>query len=98
MIDEKSYPQFYILFGGYLNQDSDLWGETVEEVVLCFKRASSPNEIKATLAEIEKFKSESGEKIDEIFSEAYGDEFDPILWKYESTNHFLEELKKILTT
>ncbi|WP_429576503.1 hypothetical protein [Paraburkholderia sp. UCT70] len=26
------------MLGGYLNQDSDIWGETVEEIVSCFKR------------------------------------------------------------
>ncbi|MEX3855832.1 hypothetical protein QF001_006721 [Paraburkholderia youngii] len=97
MIDETSYPQFYALFGGYLNQDSDLWGDTLEEIVSCFKRDSSPEEIQDTLAEIEKFRQEAGEKLDEKFDEACGYDFDPVLWGY-TTSTFFDELARILTT
>jgi hypothetical protein len=79
MIDGTSYPQFYALFGGYLNQYSDLWGETVEEIVSCFKRDSSPEEIQDTPAEREKFRKEAGEKLDEKFDESLGFNFDPVL-------------------
>ncbi|MGF6479455.1 contact-dependent growth inhibition system immunity protein [Paraburkholderia sp. JPY419] len=95
MIDESAYPEFHVLFGAYLNQDSEYWGETVDEIVSCFKRDSSPEEIQATLAEIDKFKKETGENLDEIFSETYGFNFDPILWGY-TTESFFEELKRLL--
>ncbi|NML33887.1 contact-dependent growth inhibition system immunity protein [Paraburkholderia antibiotica] len=96
MIDETSYPRFFALFGGYLNQDSDLWGDTLEEVVSCFRRDSSPEDIRDTLAEIEKFKAEAGKKLDEKFYDAYGFDFNPVLWGY-TTSSFFDELKRILT-
>ncbi|WP_233800976.1 contact-dependent growth inhibition system immunity protein [Paraburkholderia sp. HP33-1] len=97
MIDENFYPQFHVLFGAYLNQDSDLWGDTLEEVVSCFKRDSSPAQIQDTLAEIDKFEKETGKDLDQEFSDAYGNDFDPILWGY-TTITFFDELKRILTT
>ncbi|MBN3806386.1 hypothetical protein GXB81_25510 [Paraburkholderia sp. Ac-20336] len=95
MMNEKSYPQFYVLFGGYLNQDSDLWGDTLEDVVSCYKRDSSPEEIAEALSEIDKFKKEAGESLDTKFYEAYGFNFNPVLWGY-TTASFFDELKRIL--
>jgi len=96
MTDKKSYPQFHVLFGAYLNQDSDYWGDTLEAVVSCFKRDSSPEELAATLAEISRFKKETGSKLDETFYEFYGHDFNPKLWGYTTTS-FLDELKRLLT-
>jgi hypothetical protein len=96
MTHEESYPQFHTLFGAYLNQDSDLWGDTLEEVVFCFKRDSAPQEIADTLLEIEKFKKETGENLDEKFYAAYGFDFNPVLWGY-TTASFLDELKRLLS-
>ncbi|WP_429576502.1 contact-dependent growth inhibition system immunity protein [Paraburkholderia sp. UCT70] len=50
-----------------------------------------------TLAEIEKFRREAGEKLDEKIYDAYGFDFNPVLWGY-TTSSFLDELAKILTT
>ncbi|WP_244196205.1 contact-dependent growth inhibition system immunity protein [Paraburkholderia susongensis] len=94
-MNEESYPQFYVLFGGYLNQDSDLWGDTLEEVVSCFKRDSSPQEIADMLCEIDKFEQEAGENLDEKFYAAYGFDFNPILWGY-TTASFFDELRGLL--
>ncbi|WP_028225947.1 contact-dependent growth inhibition system immunity protein [Paraburkholderia ferrariae] len=96
MINEKSYPQFHTLFGAYLNQDSDYWGETLEEVVSCFKRDSSPSEIVKILNEIERFKNEAGENLDKEFYDLYGFNFSPVSWGY-TTVSFFEELKRILS-
>ncbi|MCC8391208.1 hypothetical protein LJ656_01290 [Paraburkholderia sp. MMS20-SJTR3] len=97
MINDNSYRQFYTLFGAYLNQDSDMWGDTLAEVVVSFKKDSTPRQLEATLVEIDKFKEEAGIHLGEIFHEAYGFDFNPILWGYSSTNHFFDDLKKILT-
>jgi hypothetical protein len=95
MTNEQAYPQFHVLFGAYLNQDSDLWGDTLEEVVSCFKRDSSPQEIADTICEIDKFEKEAGESLDEKFYAAYGFDFNPVLWGY-TTVSFFDELKGLL--
>ncbi|MBB5412997.1 hypothetical protein OKW30_006245 [Paraburkholderia sp. Clong3] len=95
MMNEESYPQFYVLFGGYLNQDSDLWGDTLEQVVSCFKGDSSTEEIAETLREIDKYKKEAGENLDQKFYEDYGFNFHPKLWGY-TTASFFDELKRLL--
>ena len=95
MLDQQSYPQFHTLFGAYLNQDSDYWGDTLEEVVSCFKRDSSHGEIEDTLSEISKFKNEAGKNLDEVFYALYGHDFNPKLWGY-TTASLLEELKGLL--
>jgi len=96
MMNEESYPQFYVLFGGYLNHDSDLWGDTLQDVVACYKRDSSPEEIAGALSEIDKFKKEARESLDAKFHETYGLNFNPVLWGYTTTS-FLDELKRLLS-
>ncbi|MCC8391204.1 hypothetical protein LJ656_01270 [Paraburkholderia sp. MMS20-SJTR3] len=98
MIDKNSDCEFHVLFGAYLNQDSEYWGDTVEQIVTCYKNDSSPEEISNILVEIDNFRKEARGKLDEVFREAYGFNFDPILWGYATTGHFFDDLKKILIT
>jgi len=82
MSKRDCYPQFHVLFEGYLNQDYDHWGETLVDVVACFVMDSSSGGIEETLFEIEKFKRENFEDLDGTFYRCYGFNFNPKLWGY----------------
>jgi hypothetical protein len=70
-------------------------GDSLEEIVTCYKRDSSPQEIMDTLGEIRRFEIEYVNNLDEEFYKAYGYDFNPELWGY-TTASFLEELKRPL--
>ncbi|WP_322010975.1 contact-dependent growth inhibition system immunity protein [Paraburkholderia sp. J12] len=95
MKDKSSYPELNHFFGAYLNQDYDLAGETIEEIVECYKQGTPPDAHKRMLFEMEHFKSEYPD-LDEAFEETYGNDFSPELWGY-TTASFFDELKRLLS-
>ncbi|WP_316251746.1 contact-dependent growth inhibition system immunity protein [Paraburkholderia sp. UCT2] len=95
MLSER-YPKLYQLFGAYLNQDSDLWGETIPEIVSCYRRDCPRESHLEMIHEIDSFISEHPDDLDSAFETDYGQDFDPELWGY-TTASFLEELKRLLS-
>ncbi|HLX02987.1 MAG TPA: contact-dependent growth inhibition system immunity protein [Trinickia sp.] len=95
MEENPLYPELNQLFGVYLNQDCRYWGKTIAEIINCYKRDSSAENIKAMLDEIKKFKHEYTDNLDEAFKEAYGFDFNPELWGY-TTSSFFDELKRLV--
>ncbi|MCC8401172.1 hypothetical protein LJ655_04555 [Paraburkholderia sp. MMS20-SJTN17] len=90
------YPKMYQLFGAYLNQDFDLWGDTIPEVVSCYKRDCPRESHLEMINEINSFMSEHLDDLDSAFEKDYGQDFDPELWGYTTTS-FLHELKRLLS-
>ncbi|MBB5468041.1 hypothetical protein OKW30_002545 [Paraburkholderia sp. Clong3] len=95
MLSER-YPKLYQLFGAYLNQDSDLWGETIPEIVSCYRRDCPRESHLEMIHEIDSFINEHPDDLDSAFETDYGQDFDPELWGYTTTS-FLEELKRLLS-
>ncbi|HLX01879.1 MAG TPA: contact-dependent growth inhibition system immunity protein [Trinickia sp.] len=95
MKSDQTYPELDQLFGGYLNQDYYYIGETIEEIVTCYKNEITPSMRQAVLAEIEKFKREHSEDLDAEFYKIYGCAFNPKLWGH-TTASFFDEMKHIL--
>ncbi|WP_368623468.1 contact-dependent growth inhibition system immunity protein [Paraburkholderia sp. BR13444] len=93
---ETSYPELNQLFGVYLNQDFDIWGETIPDIVACYKRDSPVADHQSMLAEIERFEKEHQHDLDVAFDQMYGHEFSPVPWGH-TTASFLEELKRLLS-
>ncbi|MCC8396601.1 hypothetical protein LJ656_28840 [Paraburkholderia sp. MMS20-SJTR3] len=91
----KRHPEMYQLFGAYLNQDCRLWGDTLFEIVSCYKSDSERAHHLELIQEIDLFISEHPEDLDAAFETDYGQDFDPELWGY-TTASFLEELKRML--
>lgn len=74
------YPALGNLMGAYLNQDYDMYADTVEGVIDCFLKDSNRAE-KVTLREdIARFLRDERGDLDAAFAKAYGFEFDPKLW------------------
>jgi hypothetical protein len=89
------YPELNQLFGVYLNQDFDLWGESIQEIVACYKRDSPVADHKSMVKEIDKFRAMHPHDLDEAFDSLYGHEFLPEPWGY-TTDSFLKELQRLL--
>ncbi|MDF0606627.1 contact-dependent growth inhibition system immunity protein [Neisseriaceae bacterium TC5R-5] len=93
---EALYPYLYLLFGAYLMQDYDLSGNTLEEIIACYKsRELTAETSKAAIQEVDDFISRHPNDLDEHFEELYGFNFGPELWGY-TTASFFEYLKTLL--
>ncbi|HEY2024819.1 contact-dependent growth inhibition system immunity protein [Paraburkholderia sp.] len=82
------------LIGGYFNEDFDYWGNTIEELVRACASGCTPEIIRATVAEIDQFKSDHAENLDAAFEE-FGMQFDLTLSGH-TTESFLDEVKRLL--
>ncbi|MEX3858827.1 contact-dependent growth inhibition system immunity protein [Paraburkholderia sp. BR10923] len=90
------HPRMYELFGAYFNEDFDLWGNTISEIVSCYKNDSSTEYRKEIIDEINSFMNEHPSDLDSAFERDYGSGFDPNLWGH-TTASFLDELKRLLS-
>ncbi|APA87261.1 hypothetical protein BJG93_17130 [Paraburkholderia sprentiae WSM5005] len=90
------YPKMYQLFGAYLNEDSDIWGDTIPEIIACYKRDCPRESHLEMVHEINSFMSEHPQDLDTAFKKDYGQDFSPKLWGY-TTASFLDELKRLLS-
>ncbi|KXU90311.1 hypothetical protein CI15_03645 [Paraburkholderia monticola] len=91
----KKYYDLGQLIGGYFNEDFDYWGDTIEELVRACASGCTPEMITATVADIDRFKSDHAGDLDAAFEENFGRQFDPTLWGH-TTESFLDELKRLL--
>jgi hypothetical protein len=89
------YPQIDQLLHVYFGQDYDIWGNTIEEIVGCYKRDSPIEFQQALLDEIARFRQAHPHDLDAAFLAAYEYDFDPPLWKH-TTDSFLTELDRLL--
>jgi hypothetical protein len=90
------YPRMYELFGAYFNQDSDLWGDTIPEIISCYKNDSPIEYQREIINEINSFINEHPSDLDSAFERDYGSGFDPHLWGHTAAS-FLDELKRLLS-
>ncbi|WP_028226600.1 contact-dependent growth inhibition system immunity protein [Paraburkholderia ferrariae] len=89
------YPRMHEIFGAYFNQDFDLWGDTIPEIVACYKRDSPPDYHRELITEIDSFLDEHSKDLDSAFQRDCYSGFNPALWGY-TTASFLDELKRLL--
>lgn len=90
------HPEMYQLFCCYLNEDSDLWGDTLPEIISCYKTDCPRESHLEMIREIDSFIREHPDNLDSAFETDYGRNFCPELWGY-TTASFLEELKQLLS-
>lgn len=89
-------PNLDQLMWGYFNEDFDIWGETVPEIVSKYKEGVTQSTMSAVVKEIEEFVSSNSEDLDSQFAIAYGAQFNPEPWGH-TTASFLNELKRLLS-
>ncbi|SMG59387.1 contact-dependent growth inhibition system immunity protein [Paraburkholderia susongensis] len=95
MNSSELYPEMDHIFAIYFGQDFDLFGETVPEIVACYKK-DSPYHYEKLLRELGAFRQEHPNDLDSAFEKDYGRDFDPKLWGY-TTASFFDELKRLLS-
>ncbi|KAB0633354.1 contact-dependent growth inhibition system immunity protein [Burkholderia latens] len=88
-------PHMYEIFGAYFNQDFDIWGNTIDEIVKCYKDDSTASDRSELILEIDQFIAEHPRDLESAFYANYNNGFDPVLWGYNAAS-FLEELKRLL--
>ncbi|MBN3805260.1 hypothetical protein GXB81_19720 [Paraburkholderia sp. Ac-20336] len=96
MKTESAYPNLDFLIHSYFNEDFDLWGDNVPEIVSCFKKESDKALHKLVMEEIDRFKSDHSGNLNENFDAIYGLYVDPEPWGYTIAS-FLDELKRLLS-
>lgn len=89
------YPSLWHLMAGYFNEDFDMWGNSIQEIVACFKGESDKSFHEKVMEDITRFESENAGFLDSAFEREFGHQFGPELWGYTTTS-FLEELKRLL--
>ena len=95
MIYDTRYQNLAQIIIGYFNEDFDLFGQTVEEIVACYKRDFPLSMQKSAIAEIDKFKNDNSGNFDFALRKEFGNQFNPKLWGY-TVDSFLDELKRLL--
>jgi hypothetical protein len=93
--DESPYPNLDFLIHGYFNEDFDLWGNDVQEIVSCFKNESDRTLHNLVIDEIDRFEKDHSANPDEYFDEIYGLYVDPEPWGHTAAS-LLEEVKRLL--
>ena len=88
MTSTSEYPELDHLFGAYLNQDYDLSGDTIEEVVASYVQGTSAENHGRILDEIEKFEQAHSDNLDQALLLRYGNDFDPELWGHTAASFF----------
>ncbi|MEX3895474.1 contact-dependent growth inhibition system immunity protein [Paraburkholderia sp. BR10954] len=83
------------LIGVYFNEDSDYWGNKIEELVRARASGCTPEMINAKVADIDRFKRDHAGNHGAAFEEEFGRQFDPTLWGH-TVESFLDKLKRLL--
>ncbi|MEW5290311.1 contact-dependent growth inhibition system immunity protein [Erwinia papayae] len=79
------------LMGAYLNQDYDLSGETIEEVVQCYIDSEGPDKSSGLTSDCIEFLKEAD--IEGRFKELYSSDFDPALWGITAQDFLINTIK-----
>jgi len=90
------YPELDQLLHIYFGQDFDLWGNTIEELVGCYKRDSPVKDHQILLEEIARFRQAHPQDLDAAFHSAYPNETNPAGWGH-TTDSFLTEVERLLS-
>ncbi|SMG59386.1 contact-dependent growth inhibition system immunity protein [Paraburkholderia susongensis] len=94
MNSSELYPEMDHLFTTYFGQDFDLFGETVPEIVACYKK-DGPYHYEKLLRELGAFRQEHPNDLDTAFK-PFRRGFRPEGWGYTIAS-FLDEIQRILS-
>ncbi len=89
------YPEIWSVIATYFHEDSDLFGDNVRDLIMCYKGDVDREIINDLLGEIDRFKLENHDDLSSAFAREFPRQFVPELWGY-TADTFLEELKRLL--
>ncbi|NML30448.1 contact-dependent growth inhibition system immunity protein [Paraburkholderia antibiotica] len=90
----ERYPEMEQFFCAYFGQDFDLFGNTVSEIVECYKKGC-PHNYGDVIREIELFRNEHPNDLATAFEENFLSAFTPEPWGYTILS-FLDEVERLL--
>jgi CdiI immunity protein len=73
-----AYPHLASFFGGWLHQDFDLAGSTLEAVLAEFKRSAAPGEVAMICRDVDQFLKDHGAAAGQGFAGAFDIDVDPL--------------------
>ena len=95
----SKYPGLANLLGGWFDQDYDLTGDTLEEIIPDYVQAKTPEHLKTTRDEIDQFISDYGQT-DDSLADAMEMVFRPDViiegWDGMTTRQWLERVKELI--
>ena len=94
MADASTFPELDQLFGVYFNQDFELLGDTIEEIVAAYSKDMSGERRSALHREIETYLKAHPSDLDSAFTARYGFDFDPAPWGH-TTLSFLRRVQEL---
>ncbi|MDH5325572.1 MAG: contact-dependent growth inhibition system immunity protein [Gammaproteobacteria bacterium] len=89
----NSYQNLDNLIFSYFNQDFDLGGDSIEEIVKGFNSSHTEEQRNQVRQEIQAFMA--GDNVESVFEEKYGFDVDPALWGHTAKS-FLEKLLALI--
>ncbi|MCC8391209.1 hypothetical protein LJ656_01295 [Paraburkholderia sp. MMS20-SJTR3] len=92
----EQYSQMEQIFGAYFGEDFDLFGDTIPEIISCYKNTNPRHYHHQLIDEINLFLHDHPNDLDAAFEKEYGSGFDPKLWGH-TTISFLSELTRLLS-
>jgi hypothetical protein len=95
MCDNDEFPELSNFIKNYFGEDCDLWGQTVEDMILLYMNENEAPSQMQLLRDIDEFSRINHDNLDYSFKEIYGLFFNPVPWGH-TTASFFYELKKFL--
>ncbi|QCP52378.1 hypothetical protein FAZ95_24680 [Trinickia violacea] len=95
MRENSPYPNLDLLFDGYLNQDYELFGEKIGDVLRVYCKEITPSMRQSAILEMEKFKASHIDDLEEAFELAYEREISIKSHGYTAES-FFDELCRLL--
>jgi hypothetical protein len=95
MADNEKYGGLTGLIRSRFHEDFDLFGDSVEELVLSYVEDMPKSYIDALISDLDAFMADYPGTLDSEFMERFGRQFDPVLWGYTPSS-FLDEVKRLL--
>ncbi|MGO4761383.1 contact-dependent growth inhibition system immunity protein [Cupriavidus sp. 2KB_3] len=92
---DVTYPELSHFLIVYLNEDFDIYGDSMEEIVGAYLRESDAGMRINLIGEIDRIKKDHPGDLEVAIEDACRGCFDPALWGYTATS-FLDELKQSL--
>jgi len=90
-----TYPELSHFLVVYLNEDFDIYGNTLEEIVGVYLMESDVGMQMNLIKEIDRIKKDRAEDLEAAIEGTCRGCFDPVLWGYTGAS-FLDELKRLL--
>lgn len=86
------YPDLWQLIGAYFNQDFDMFGDSIEELIALYISESDSVTRKRVIKDIDRFVSENAGTVEEAYCREFGEEID---WGI-SHQEFLKKIRLLL--